>query len=193
MVDPGVGSKNHEQRKSVVVKTAQNHWVVGPNNGLFSLILLQEGVSQAWKIDENSFPGHSNTFHGRDIFSPVAANIVAGVPIGSFAKPIDCRELVMREYKPGQVLYVDPYGNAKIFGSIVREHGSCFCMRYLDGASTESEILVPFVKTFGDVEECKVLVYMGSSGFLELAIYRGNAARKFKVKVGDILNIDGLQ
>src|SRR5688572_24458522 len=82
VVDPGVGSA----RKSVAILTKKGHLLVGPDNGLFTLVMESEGLERAVELTNKRYQREgdaSYTFHGRDIFSPVAAHLAAGVPLDS--------------------------------------------------------------------------------------------------------------
>ena len=76
VVDPGVGS----ERKPIIIESG-THWFVGPDNGVFSFIFLMEGFKQVWEITNTHYflPRVSSTFHGRDIFAPIAAHLSLGV------------------------------------------------------------------------------------------------------------------
>ena len=85
VVDPGVGT----ERKSVIIQTEKKHFFVGPDNGIFYPAAIGEIIEQVWRIGEAKFHDVSTTFHGRDIFTPVAAGIAKGVSLNSFGSRID--------------------------------------------------------------------------------------------------------
>jgi len=186
VIDPGVGTN-----RRAVVLTCGDHHLVGPDNGLLTLAASVLGGIDA-AFDVTSTPvrvGESDTFHGRDIFSPVAAELARGAAPGEIGDAIGFRELVSLELpepvvSPRQidchVLYVDQYGNA-----ILNLHGEV-----LDGTllTEESEIWfqtsaqqmsVPIGRTFGDVEPGAPVIYTDSTGYLAIAVNRGSAASRF--------------
>ena len=109
VVDPGVGNA---QRRPVVMKIAQ-HWFVGPDNGLFQVLAARAAERQAeiecWEINwrpENL----SNTFHGRDVFAPVAARLARGeLPPGTL---FDCAVSTVAANDLPELIYIDHFGNA---------------------------------------------------------------------------------
>src|SRR6185503_16410141 len=116
IVDPGVGSR----RRAIAVQTT-NHFFVGPDNGVLSLALAHEKIKAVHRItNEQLFLRPvSNTFHGRDIFAPVAANLSKGLPLGKVGAPI--KEFVKPGWPEpqrtansvkGEIAYIDRFGNA---------------------------------------------------------------------------------
>lgn len=176
VIDPGVGSK----REGIVIKT-NNSYYVGPNNGLFYPAAANESIQKLWKLDENYF-GNSvtNTFHGRDVFIKAAALLAKGKKPKSFGcKQISLDKLIKLEYKSGQVLHVDHYGNIKI--NYNQENIKFNKLKV--GKKT-----IPFVNTFSDSEIGKLIAYIGSSGTLELAVNQGSANKIFKLRPGDLIS-----
>src|SRR6056297_1109630 len=106
VVDPGVGT----ERRPVVVRAAGRRYV-GPDNGLFAIVARRAGAAEAWRIDWRP-PALSATFHGRDLFAPVAAMLATGAaPPGEALPP----ESVARPDWPddlAEIVYIDDYGNA---------------------------------------------------------------------------------
>ena len=159
VVDPGVGSG----RAGIVIKT-KNCWFVGPDNGLLWPAAALDGIRSVWKIEEGEFGEIANTFHGRDVFIKQAVYLAQeGRPRG---KRVDHVERL--EFKEGQVVHIDTYGNAKIWG--------------------KKTFGLPIVKTFSDVSEGEPLLLNGSSDLLELAVNCGSAEARFGLKLGQVLN-----
>ena len=183
VVDPGVGTP----RRPILVTTERHHFVA-PDNGVLSLVYDRETrISTRHITAEHYFlPNRSNTFHGRDIFSPVAANLAKGVSPPNFGDEItDYVRFAAPRPKPadertlrGIILKVDRFGNlitniapqdapaltnatATGFKITVGGKGPItrICSSYADGAPGE---------TFG---------VWGSMGFLEIAANRGSAAQ----------------
>src|SRR5262249_23943964 len=87
VVDPGVGS----ERKPIAIRTKAGHFLVGPDNGMFTLVVDAEGLDRAVELKNRAYfrqATTSFTFHGRDIFSPVAAHLAAGTPLDSLGPTV---------------------------------------------------------------------------------------------------------
>ncbi|MEJ0084932.1 MAG: S-adenosyl-l-methionine hydroxide adenosyltransferase family protein [Pseudomonadota bacterium] len=189
VVDPGVGT----QRRTIIAKTKRGQYFVVPDNGLLTPIEDRDGIEAAREITNAAWmlPGpHSATFHGRDVFSPVAGHLARGddwTKVGpvlakltrlSIAAPVlDDRGIT------GHVIGLDgPYGNliTDIKPEKLRELG------YATGDTVKIEVsgqqfLLPFVTTFGDVPEGKPLLYIDSSGLVSVAINMGNFAQAHEI------------
>jgi hypothetical protein len=174
VIDPGVGT----ERKSVIVKTAKEHYFIGPDNGIFFPAANHEKITDIWQIDKTKFTDSSITFHGRDIFSPIAAKIACG--LNTSALGVNVNSLVELYFQSGQILHIDFYGNLKVNQEIPIE---------TSGLILQDKLTIPLVKTFEDVNMGQPLAYLGSSGLLEIAVREGNAAKFFGYKIGDCLNI----
>ncbi len=186
VVDPGVGSN----RRAVVLACGEHH-LVGPDNGLLMpAAAVLGGIDAAFDVSATPVrAGESDTFHGRDIFSPVAAELARGTAPGEIGEAIGFRELVPLELPEptvtaGQVdahvLYLDQYGNV-----ILNLHAEV-----LDGTFfTEGEavwletslqrMVTPLGRTFADVVAGEPVLFTDSTGYLALAVNRGSAASRF--------------
>ncbi len=189
VVDPGVGST----RKPLVVKSKKGQYFVLPDNGLMTLVLQRDGLEGAREISnpEWMLPGaKSSTFHGRDIFSPVAAHLAEGwdwQQVGPETKnlvqlKIDFPKLT-EEGLTGEIVALDgPYGN-----SITNIDASEFSrLKYTSGDIVNMKIdgrdfHIPFVKTFSDVPVNQPLLYIDSRGHLALAINQGSFAEVYDI------------
>jgi len=190
VVDPGVGG----ERKAVVVRTRRGQTFVLPDNGLITLVADRDGVEEAREIVDRGFlrgSGRSSTFHGRDVFSPVAAHLARGedwrkvgpvvdrwVRLEIAAARIDGGALF------GEVIALDgPYGNlvtnvdAELFGRLGWVIGDRVPVQVGTAAIT-----LPFVRTFSDVPEQQPLLYVDSRDRLALAINLGDFAKTHGVK-----------
>ncbi|MEX0824828.1 MAG: SAM-dependent chlorinase/fluorinase [Pirellulaceae bacterium] len=172
VVDPGVGT----ERPVIAARTSRGY-VVGPDNGLFSLLDLHDVV----RLDRAEFWNArvSSTFHGRDIMAPVAAALGSGVPLDDLgtrtsswqqialpAPQIGSSEII------GEILFADSFGNLM----------TNICEKDLDAPPAEVQFAgetFRFVQTYGQAEPGQPVVLIGSSGRLELAIVNGNAAKAF--------------
>ena len=201
VIDPGVGTS----REAIIIKT-RNYFFIGPNNGLFSLILKEENVEEVRKIENRKYmmPNVSVTFHGRDIFAPAAAYLSLGIPIENFGTSLTPDSLVMLPFNEPEInltkheysceiLAIDSFGNVitnipgDIFSHNEREH-SVFLVK------THNERHVARrVKTYGEGRKDELLVLIGSHGFVELAINKGSAKDRIKVKEGDKIVLQALE
>lgn len=190
VVDPGVGT----DRKMVALKI-EDQYFVGPDNGIFSLI-GDEFSYQAIDLNNPEFwrSGPSHTFHGRDVFAPVAAHIANGVPFENLGDPL--KEIITYRWAvpisdkdgiQGWVVHIDRYGNliSNITEKLLNEAGSISKLKIYVG----NTILDELVTTFGDVAEGEAAAYIGSSGMLEVAINKGNAKKLLGVEKGAQLSI----
>lgn len=191
VVDPGVGS----ERKPIAIRTKAGHLLVGPDNGVFTLIVDEEGLDRAVELRNAAYfrPAKTSfTFHGRDIFSPVGAHLAAGVPIDSLGPPVTPIRLNVRAARitggrvEGSVRYIeDPYGNvvtnipAALLDSIANLGDS------LDVQIGARRMRLPWRATFSDVRVGAPLVVMHSRGLVSFSINQGDFAAKQGVKRHD--------
>lgn len=178
VIDPGVGGK----RRPITV-LANDHFFVGPDNGLFWPVIEKQEHTDIIHLKEKRYWMHkiSPTFHGRDIFAPVAAHLSLGIDpfaLGekidnptTIAYPLPCkkdRELV------GEIIRVDHFGN--LITNITREHLSPFLKSKGVIIRIGSLVLKKISTTYNDVPEGQPLALIGSSGHLEIAINMGKAS-----------------
>lgn len=194
VVDPGVGTV----RKGLVIKS-QEKIFIGPDNGIFSWILTDKAAQVFW-IDADGVssayinPRVSSTFHGRDIFSPIAAHIAAGINVEKLALPFTGYPVVAdwvmpRESKTsieGKVIHIDRFGN--IVTNITKDFFLGWMERHFkekpkDKAPTVEikSLKIPVAKTYASVPEGTFLALWGSSDNLEISVNRGNAAKTMSV------------
>jgi hypothetical protein len=187
VVDPGVGSA----RAALAIK-AGGYIFVGPDNGLFTLIVDNYYKSEI-RVLENPriFQKEiSSTFHGRDIFAPAAAHLSRGLAFekcGPQKKsivtlPVPTAHAVKKEII-GNVVYIERFGNAitNISSSLASQAGRI----RVKGHS------VPLCGSYSDVAQGKPVAVIGSCGFVEISVNRGNAAQKMKLKIGDRVTVSG--
>jgi S-adenosyl-L-methionine hydrolase (adenosine-forming) len=181
VVDPGVGN----QRAAIVVKTS-DYCFVGPDNGILSLALAREKVLEIWQAEnENYFHQPvSHTFHGRDIFAPVAAHLTHRVLMDSLGPPL--KDYVKLDWpKPqsvgellrGEIVYIDHFGNA--ISNIESPEKSAGTVRVPDKVQCDLK------KFYQEVPAGQPLAVLGSTGYLEIAVNGGNAAQTYSLKLGD--------
>lgn len=196
VVDPGVGS----ERKAVAILTKKGHLLVGPDNGIFTLVMQSEGVERAVELRETRYfrSGQpSFTFHGRDVFAPVAAHLAAGTPLDSLGPPSNPVRLNLRPARivdrqlEGSIRYIeDPYGNvvsnipAAFLDSIGARVGDSLEVRV--GSRT---LRLPWRHTFSDVARGHALAVVHSRGLLSFSVNQGDFATRFGVKRKDSVSI----
>ncbi|EDP74097.1 SAM-dependent chlorinase/fluorinase [Hydrogenivirga sp. 128-5-R1-1] len=180
VVDPGVGSS----RNAIIVKT-ENYVFVAPDNGILSLVLKEEKIEKIIKIENENFllPRDNNTFHGRDIFAPVSANISKGVPLEEFGTPLKNIKKINfpeAEYKKnvieGQIIKFDKFGNA--ITNIESISG------FKEGYVSDNKI-DGIVNSFLEGDEGKLYLIKGSFGYYELSTPLSSAKDMFNLKKGD--------
>ncbi len=173
VVDPGVGGT----RDAVVLMADGKHYV-GPDNGLLSVLAARAHSVRIWRIRWRP-EAYSTSFHGRDIFAPVAAWIATKTLPSRALEPISRLAVQFENAELGKIIYIDHYGNA-ISG--IRSEGLPHEVRFLCGA-----VDMGYARTFADAEEGAAFWYENSLGLVELAANCANAAQFFGFSVGDAL------
>ncbi|HYX27211.1 MAG TPA: SAM-dependent chlorinase/fluorinase [Pyrinomonadaceae bacterium] len=194
VVDPGVGS----DRRAIVIECS-NQFFVGPDNGLFCWIVQREGNYRAYKISNQKWFRHplSNTFHGRDIFAPVAAALSTGADITEVGPVLD--NIVQLEPLTPKVL---PDG--RIEGVIIHvDHfGNCvtnFTAKHLGDDATDANLQLRISETeissvrkfFTDKtgKDDELFMYLGSAGFIEIGMRNASAAAFLNARRGQSLTL----
>jgi S-adenosylmethionine hydrolase len=199
VVDPDVGA----ERRAVALRVADDRLLVGPDNGLLSLAAQRTGgIVEAVDIARSEFRLEpvSATFHGRDIFAPVAARLADGIPLAQAGEPCDPAELVALELpRPrledgvliAHTLYVDRFGNVQLDAE--HDHLSELGLRLggraqLEGGSGGSQ-RAHYARTFADVEPGGLLVYEDAYRRVAVAVSHGDAATRLGLPVDGELRI----
>jgi S-adenosyl-L-methionine hydrolase (adenosine-forming) len=193
VVDPGVGT----ERRGLVIE-AGGHFFVGPDNGLFSWALQGQPRWQAHSLENPAYwrPAVSKTFHGRDIFAPVAAHLARGTPLQSFGPP--CNPYMAHWISitrsegeiHGEVIHIDNFGN--IVTNLSLQEIEEFAAGRAWGVAIGSHQITRFAHTYGEVKAGAALMLIGSNGFLEIALNQGDAAKNMRVKTGDRVRLQHL-
>ena len=171
VVDPGVGS---DQREPAVLEVA-DRCIVGPGNGLFSNVVQRAEGAQAslitWRPERIS-----KSFHGRDLFAPIAAQIAHGqIPL---SHACDVSTVTNLDWPPDlpQVIYIDGFGNAMtgIRAATISENEEIRIRN------------VPLVRasTFADVSSGSAMWYENSLGLVEIAVNKGRADQELGLSIG---------
>lgn len=189
IVDPGVGGS----RRGIAVKT-QDSFFVGPDNGIFNRVLKVNPPLTAINLTNPNFwisPNPKPTFHGRDIFAPVAAHLSRGVPIEQVGESIDLCTLAgslepeCEQIEGGWKGYIQAIDR---FGNFI----TSFPETYVKGknwAINLGEKKIPGQEIYESVKKGELLALIGSHGYIEIAVNCGNAKEKLKVKVGDSISL----
>jgi len=195
VVDPGVGSA----RRPILVVTA-HYYFIGPDNGVFSQIYNSkyETLQVIHITSEHYFmPQRSSTFHGRDIFAPVAAWLSRSIDVSKFGDPIrdyvtipvPAPVMVKKDILEGEVIYIDRFGNAMT--NIKDKHiNGLFSINPVG----RLKILVggkeaPFKNHYSQAEDAGLYSLINSFGYLELFVYRGSASSDFGITVGEKVGV----
>jgi hypothetical protein len=199
VVDPDVGA----ERRAVALGLADERVLVGPDNGLLWLAAeAGGGIATAVDIARSRFRLEpvAATFHGRDIFAPVAARLAAGAPLTEAGDPLDPTELVQVVLQKvghedgaliAHVRYVDRFGNLQLdaghedLADSGLKLGRRAIIRLADGAMHT----VTYVRTFADVAPEQPLLYEDAARRLSVAVNHGDAAAWLAVGVDDELRI----
>ncbi|WP_448525783.1 SAM hydrolase/SAM-dependent halogenase family protein [Parathermosynechococcus lividus] len=185
VIDPGVGTS----RRAIALKLGIGY-CIGPDNGVFTHVLHRYPVEIAVELNRPQFWRHPNpsaTFHGRDIFAPVAAHLAAGVPLLTLGTPLDPNSLmrlpqldyqVTPEGVRGWVQAIDHFGNVITTLPAALLHG---CQGVVEIAGHR----VALVNTYGDRPCGSCLALVGSHGFIEVAVNGGSAEKVLGCRNGD--------
>jgi hypothetical protein len=171
VVDPGVGG----ERRPIVVEAAGRRFV-GPDNGLLSRAAVTDPGARAWRIDWRP-ERMSDSFHGRDLFAPVAGRLVAGAPVERKALPVGALAGMDWPAALPEVVYVDAYGNL---------------LTGLAGTSLGADAVlgvrgrrVAYRRTFCEAVPGEIFWYRNSCGLVEIAVSGGTAHGLSGAGIGD--------
>jgi S-adenosylmethionine hydrolase len=200
VVDPEVGAR----RRAVALRTAQeDRLLVGPDNGL--LIPAAErfgGVLEAVEISTSPWRLEpvSATFHGRDVFAPVAARLAGGAPLASAGEPLEPSELVQLERSEprreedalvAHVVGSDTFGNAIL--DAAQDDLTASGLRLGDAVAARAggrRVRGVVARTFSDVAAGSLLVYEDAGGALAVAVNGGDATALLGLRAGDEVRLE---
>lgn len=196
VVDPEVGSP----RKPLLV-VAEDYYFIGPDNGVFTQI-FEEPHTNIFKVINISashyyLPFRGPTFHGRDIFAPIAAWLSRGVDSSRFGEPIKDYavisipkpESINKNSLEGEVIYIDSFGNA--ITNITED----FLKKFKPKLAKEKVVVIYKDKKmrlsnyYAEAVNDNISAIINSFGQLELFIYKGTASDKFNIKPGDKIKV----
>lgn len=207
VIDPGVGTS-----RRAVAFSWRDSLVVGPDNGVFTYLLMEEPAKGAAILENRDYQlrAVSTTFHGRDIFAPAGGHLAAGIALEDFGAPAG--ELIRFPLPQlvgegdtginGEILHVDHFGNLiSSIGFLQRDRDKIHIQSWMpDGPSRDfsaahPKVLLPDGKkldlagTFGDVPQGDLVAYIGSEAMLEVAVNRGSAAKALGLGPGDPIKL----
>lgn len=193
VVDPDVGGN----RRAIALRGGDGRLYVGPDNGV--LLLAAErlgGVAEAVEVTRREYmlDPVSPTFHGRDVFAPVAAHLANGVPLAALGEALEPSELIRVElpaprvegtHVQANVLVVDRFGNVRLNVSRLELEAAGIT----EGDRVDVEVdsrhfSCPFGQTFVDVRRGELLLFEDSFGGIALAVNSGSAARLLGILTG---------
>jgi hypothetical protein len=169
VVDPGVGA-----RRDGIVAHIDGRSYVGPDNGLLSVLWQRSAMRSAWKITTHC-PGASVSFHGRDVFAPLAAAVMTAEFPNETVKSIAAPEVMLPDGDLAEIIYVDHYGNAftGLRGKDLPEDRE-LCLR---------RMRIPHARAFGEADAGRGFWYVNSLGLVEIAMPGMSAAKMLGIRI----------
>lgn len=188
VVDPGVGT-----RRAAIALQTRRFIVVGPDNGLANLVTQRHSMQRAVRLTNRKYHRQSvsDTFHGRDIFAPVAGHLANGMALDELGEPID--ELIQLDLPHPEpiptglrlhVIHIDAFGNL-----VTDLHRNQVGLPNHTRIQIGDLSLGGIHRTFADVPSGEPVAYFGSSHRLEIALRNANAAEAWQIKVGDTVDV----
>jgi S-adenosyl-L-methionine hydrolase (adenosine-forming) len=188
VVDPGVGS----DRKAILVET-EDYYFIAPDNGLLSFIFNNEKNFKVHELTNKKFfaPKVSTTFHGRDVFAPVAAHLSNSFQPDEFGRQI-INYIRFDELKPyvesngkiiGEIIHIDRFGN--LVTNLTKEH-------LPDKFVAEvNNIKIDKIRNYySEAEKSELFMVFGSAGFLEIVAFQNSAAKKIAAEIGSLIIVE---
>ena len=175
VIDPGVGGA----RRAIVVE-ADGRRYVGPDNGLFELVLRRATAPRCFEVTWRP-PLLSASFHGRDLFAPVAARLASGEPMARLTTPVAPLRHPAWPDDLLEIVYVDHYGNA-----MTGVRGECLVesARLVAGGRT-----IGRADTFSAVPSGEAFWYVNANGLVEIAVNEGRADRALGLSIGSEISL----
>ena len=200
VVDPGVGTS----RRALALQSIDEALLVGPDNGLLAPAAESlGGIAGAVSLTNTNYHIQpvSSTFHGRDIFAPAAAHLAVGLDLWRLGETVDPTSLTIVEKlgieREGHgtimatIISLDRYGNARLSAK-VEEAGFDFGT-LLTVEVGESDMLVPYVETFGHSNVGDLVLVPDSHRYLSLSVHKGNASRALAMEIGDRVRLSVIE
>ncbi|MBO6520442.1 MAG: SAM-dependent chlorinase/fluorinase [Rhodospirillales bacterium] len=180
VVDPGVGGA----RRPVILRCGER-WFVGPDNGLLEIVARHFGGQPEWWEITWRPARLSASFHGRDLFAPVAARLAreGAEGIAELAAPLSQAPLGYSDWPDdlAEVIYIDGYGNCML--------GIRWGQMAADATVMTGAVTLATGTTFSDVSPGEAFCYENAMGLAEIAVNQGNAARQLGLKIGSQVDV----
>jgi len=187
VVDPGVGST-----RKIICGVLDNQIFLAPDNGLLDYVVAETNGAEFYEVTNQKFflQSMSATFHGRDIFAPVAAHISRGIKLSDLGNKFKYPEVksfykeIGKGKNDGEVVYQDHFGNA--FTTFLWDDS------LLAGKASlkiSSKIITKFLRSYSEGEGKIPFCVKGSSGLIEIAVNRDNASKILKSKIGQKITL----
>jgi S-adenosylmethionine hydrolase len=187
VVDPGVGS----MRRAILVETA-DYFFIAPDNGLLSFVFDEYQEPRVFEIASRQFFAESvsDSFHGRDIFAPVAAHLSKGVKPAEFGKEIadftrfeEARPRRISETElEAEIIEIDRFGN--LITNLKREDLPAEFTLEIGGQRIER-----LRRFFAESESREAFMIFGSAGFLEISVFRDSAKKLLRAEIGQKIRV----
>ena len=193
VVDPGVGT----ERRAIIIET-DKHYFIGPDNGLLYPVSLYDKILSVIDIEIKKLENKvSSTFHGRDVFAPIAAYISLGRDIRIFGKEISwddinklsCEKIrISYEKITGSIIYIDEFGN-------LTTNVSCELIdKWIVNAAEKKLLIMRYknnrkklrkVDAFGKLKDGELGIICNSNGLIEIVMKKKKASQKLKLQIGE--------
>jgi len=195
VVDPGVGSD-----RAILAYEKKKHVFIAPDNGVLTLLLDEAGDGKTVRIENSEYFLNpvSQTFHGRDIFAPVAAYLSTGTAMTALGSALDTTDVVRLPIPKafiseagsivGNVISIDRFGNliTNIDLKLLEQYGISEKKAMIAMGEVTLKGIMP---SYVSVKTAQPLVITGSRGYLEIAVNKGSAQRMFSAAIGDTVRI----
>lgn len=195
VVDPGVGS----ERKPILIRT-KNYFFIGPDNGIFTIAAIKDKIKRIIQLTNRKYflSNISSTFHGRDIFAPVAGYLSLGIKPNVFGKEVDkwvkldLREPGIKKNKLlGEIIYIDNFGN------LVSNVDRGLFLKFIEGLSFIIKIknrkISDIKNGYWEGKDGEVIALFGSGNYLEISVKNGSARRVLNAKTGDPIIVERVE
>jgi len=197
VVDPGVGSD-----RAIVALKMMGHIFITPDNGVLTLLMDEGKIESIVRVENPLYflESVSQTFHGRDIFAPVGAHLSRGIDLKKLGSPLDQKNLThLRIRKPyisdkgelvGNIMSFDRFGNciSNIDSNYIKKFNESNSGRMLEIKIGQDKIKGLSLR-YADTEPQSPLAIIGSFGYLEIALNKGNAKHYLGIEKGDSITL----
>lgn len=197
VVDPGVGTD-----RAILAVSVNGHILIAPDNGILTLVLDGQNVNSIIRIDNSEYflESVSRTFHGRDIFAPVAAHITNGVAMNRLGTPMNPDDPVRLDiHRPylsetgeivGSIISVDRFGN--LITNISVRNIEMLCRETAPCIRIGRNSIPGLSQSYESAEDHRPLAIIGSRGYLEIAVNCGSAKDFLGAEKGNIVKVSAL-